>query len=202
MIAETGSLSLGTSALIFIIPSILAIPIGLAFSLHSDKKDEEIRHATFGQFIIFLGVTSTAIIEILANEGPLNQSNRLFIPKSVAVVLLVVTLLINQAGWSLFYNPFVAFQAKRIFAEYASAEVSSVGFAITNVGAACGNVLGPFVTGAVANSFGFGVSFFVVSAFSILAIMLMSILICLENKAKAKRERLANCLDANDVELT
>ena len=204
LIAETGSLSLGTSALIFTIPSILAIPISLLFSSHSDRNKEEIRHATFGQSFVLLGVICTALIEILTNQGPVNPNMNTLIPKPVAVVLLVLSLLINQAGQNMFYNTFLGFQANRIFAEYDSAEVTSVGFAIVNIGAACGNVLGPFVTGAVANSFGFGVSFFVAAAFSVAAILFLIILIILENKAQSKRDRIGKILDmdTNDVELT
>lgn len=73
------------------------------------------------------------------------------------------------------YNAFIGFQSKHILSRHPSS-VKSIGFAVINVGAALGNLCGPSIVGAVANSLSFSAAFFVISSSSVCSLAAMAVL--------------------------
>ena len=70
---------------------------------------------------------------------------------------------------------FIGFQSKQVLS-YHDKSVKALGFAVINVGAALGNLCGPSIVGAVANSLSFSAAFFVISSSSALSLLVMAAL--------------------------
>ena len=178
-LSEEGGLSLGTSALVTSVPSAAAIPISIAFSAHADRSGDELGHAAVGEFILFLGVMIAAFA--------LQFFNGVVVPLTV---LLVLALIVHQAGMNCFYNTYIGYQSRKVFSSYSKSAVS-FGFALVNVGSALGNYLGPWLVGVMAKRIDFPFAFFTISIFPGISVLLLILLKRIERRralAHATRE--------------
>jgi len=96
VIAEEGNFSLGTSAILYSIPNVVAIPVAIGYNALADRRGGGIYFAWFGQLVIALGNVGTALTLLI-------DSSR----RTLRSVLLIMTLVLNQSGFQMWYNRYV-----------------------------------------------------------------------------------------------
>ena len=94
VIAEEGEFSLGTSAVLYSIPNVVAIPVAVGWNKLADRSaGAEIWFAAAGQLVIALGNVGTALTLLI--DGSL---------RTLRSALLILTLVLNQSGFQMWYG--------------------------------------------------------------------------------------------------
>ena len=96
VIAEEGNFSLGTSAILYSIPNVVAIPVAIGYNALADRRGGSIYFAWFGQLVIALGNVGTALTLLIDGSR-----------RTLRSVLLIMTLVLNQSGFQMWYNRYV-----------------------------------------------------------------------------------------------
>ena len=122
----------------------------------------------------------SAVIAALA----LQFFNGVVVPLTVLVVL---ALIVHQAGMNCFYNTYIGYQSRKVFSTYSKSAVS-FGFALVNVGSALGNYIGPWLVGVIAKRIDFPFAFFIISIFPGVSVLLLIVLKRIERRRALARE--------------